>query len=228
MITHKQLNAFSKGRTMKPLRWMAILFFMFPSAIVLAPAPDASGQQPGTMRQYEDPSGLFKITIPAEWKVERVEEATHFLSPDETSILTIIAIPVGPSANTKLSPDDLLKEMSAPFFSGWRNALADQEKYEGLKVHPTKKAEFQGFHCLRQDFNYRRKTSPLPREASAFFFVTENITMFITASGTIDGAKISRSHMDTLNGWKSKGTPQLRFLEVRHGFVVEGRHGEAR
>ena len=192
---------------MKALRCMTILFFMFPFAIVLTLAPRAWGQQPGGTRQYEDPSGLFKITIPEDWKVQRIEESTQFGSPDETSLLMIIAVPVGPPADAKLSPDEAIAVVSPPFFSGSRKALEDKDRYEGLKVDPMKKEEFQGHPCLRQDFRYRRKASPSPRESSAFFFFAGDITMFITVAGAIDGVKTARSCMKTLTVGNAKAPP---------------------
>jgi len=64
-------------------------------SFTVALSPHVWGQQPDGTRRYEDPSGLFNITIPEGWEVIGTENAatgitTRFRSPDEASLLSIV------------------------------------------------------------------------------------------------------------------------------------------
>ena len=192
---------------MKTLRRMTILSFMCPFAIVLTLAPRRGASSRTGRADTRTHRASSRSPSPKTGRSSESRSGTQFRSPDETSLLMIVAVPAGPPADMKVPTDDLLAEAGSPFFDGYSKALADEDRYEDLKVGPRKKGEFQGHPCLRQDFSYRRKASPTPRESSAFFFVAGNITLFIAAEGTIDGVKTSRSYMKTLTVGNAKAPP---------------------
>jgi len=201
--SRENLDAFQKGPPMITPRRINRLSLVLSFTVALS--LHAWGQQPDGTRRYEDPSGLFKITIPEDWEVVRTENAatgitTRFHSPDEASLLSIVGglVPLPGKLPPGVKEDDLIVEISQLYFDGFSRALADKTTFEDLKVGPRKKEEFQGHPCLRQDFSYRRKASPTPRESSAFFFHAGDIELFIVVSGTVDGVKKSLFFMDTL------------------------------
>ena len=193
----------------------------------------AWGQQPDGTRRYEDPSGLFNITIPEGWEVIRTENAatgitTRFHSPDEASLLSIVGglVPLPGKLPPGVKEDDLIVEISQLYFDGFSRALADKTTFEDLKVGPRKKEEFQGHPCLRQDFSYRRKASPTPRESSAFFFHAGDIELFIVVSGTVDGVKKSRFFMKTLTVGNVKAPSDLGPFKLDEAPVLKDAMGK--
>jgi hypothetical protein len=168
--------------------------------ILAALAPQATttaDQSANETTKYEDPSGEFEIRLPKDWHTERNEvEGTivaRLTAPEETGVITLIANRFFPEWNR----DDLLIDFSSPFYEGWRSSLRDPKRYEDPKIGRMKKEKLLGRDCLRQDYSFRRRSNPTPREASAICFFTKNSLMFVTISGTVEGVKAARASFDT-------------------------------
>jgi hypothetical protein len=152
--------------------------------MLLAQRPAA---QTNTTR-YTAPDRAFSISIPSDWKVERENRETGWMtmiSNDSQPPARLVILTNGfnpPNRDFAELRAKILADISAPHFQGWIEALKENSRVSD--VSKPYSVRVSGIDARRLDLTYRRGDRYDPRKGYAIFLFGKKTSFFVTLTGS--------------------------------------------